>query len=110
MQNTKLLMDGLIKTLESQKQRALLTARKLLQDKAIVIENDIRGLLRNFGLKVGIVGLIKFEERIFELVEGMPLARQTASVVVALRCRTWPIAHPSIQEKIMHHQNTGSNT
>lgn len=28
-------------------------ARKLLQDKAIAIENDIRGLLRNFGLKVG---------------------------------------------------------
>jgi transposase len=43
------------KTLTSQKRRALLTARKLLQEKAIAIENDIRGLLRNFGLKVGIV-------------------------------------------------------
>jgi len=38
-----------VKTLASQKQRALLTARKLLQGKAIAIENDIRGLLRNFG-------------------------------------------------------------
>ena len=45
-----------VKTLASQKQRALLTARKLLQGKAIAIENDIRGLLRNFGLKVGVVG------------------------------------------------------
>ena len=45
-----------VKTLTSQKRRALLTARKLLQEKAIAIENDIRGLLRNFGLKVGIVG------------------------------------------------------
>ncbi|MGO8847823.1 MAG: IS110 family transposase, partial [Methylocella sp.] len=47
-----------VKTLASQKRRALLTARKLLQEKAITIENDIRGLLRNFGLKVGVVGLI----------------------------------------------------
>ncbi|MER9972123.1 IS110 family transposase, partial [Mesorhizobium sp. M0060] len=61
-----------VKTLTSQKRRALLTARKLLQEKAIAIENDIRGLLRNFGLKVGVVGTVKFEQRIHELVEGMP--------------------------------------
>ena len=45
-----------VKTLASQHRRALLTARKLLQEKAIAIENDIRGLLRNFGLKVGPIG------------------------------------------------------
>jgi transposase len=61
-----------VKTLTSQKRRALLTARKLLQEKAIAIENDIRGLLRNFGLKVGMIGVIKFEIRILELVDGMP--------------------------------------
>lgn len=61
-----------VKTLASQKQRALLTARKLLQGKAIAIENDIRGLLRNFGLKVGVVGAVKFEQRIRDLVEDMP--------------------------------------
>jgi transposase len=60
-----------VKTLASQKRRALLTSRTLLQEKAIAIEND-NGLLRNFGLKVGVVGLIKFEERIFELTDGMP--------------------------------------
>jgi transposase len=60
-----------VKTLTSQKRRALLTARKLLQEKAIAIENDIRGLLRNFGLKVGVVGTIKFGERIHDLLEGM---------------------------------------
>jgi transposase len=43
-----------------------------LQDKAIAIENDIRGLLRNFGLKVGVIGVVKFDGRIRELVEGMP--------------------------------------
>ena len=61
-----------VKTLTSQQRRALLTARKLLQEKAIAIENDIRGLLRNFGLKVGVVGEIGFDDRIRELVEGMP--------------------------------------
>ncbi len=33
--------------LASQKRRALLAARKILQEKALAIENDIRGLLRN---------------------------------------------------------------
>jgi transposase len=61
-----------VKTLASQNHRALLTARKLLQEKALAIENDIRGLLRNFGLKVGIVGSSKFEARIRELIEDRP--------------------------------------
>src|SRR5262245_19933610 len=50
----------------------LLTHRKLLQSKAIAIENDLRGTLRNFGLKVGMVGKVKFEVRIRELVENLP--------------------------------------
>src|SRR5580692_4558396 len=45
-----------VKTLRSQKLRMLLTHRKLLQSKAIAIDNDLRGTLRNFGLKVGMVG------------------------------------------------------
>ena len=61
-----------VKTLASQHRRTLLTARKLLQEKAIAIENDIRGLLRNFGLKVGIIGKVRFEDRIRELVAGLP--------------------------------------
>ena len=44
-----------VKTLRSQKLRMLLTHRKLLQSKAISIDNDLRGTLRNFGLKVGVV-------------------------------------------------------
>jgi transposase len=50
----------------------LLTHRKLLQSKAIAIENDLRGTLRNFGLKVGMAGTLKFEARIKELVENLP--------------------------------------
>src|SRR5882757_7022899 len=61
-----------VKTLRSQKLRMLLTHRKLLQSKAIAIENDLRGTLRNFGLKVGMVGKVRFEARIQELDENMP--------------------------------------
>jgi transposase len=60
------------KTLRSQKLRMLLTHPKLLQSKAIAIENDLRGTLRNFGLKVGIAERTKFEARIKELVEDLP--------------------------------------
>ena len=60
-----------VKTLRSQKLRMLLTHRKLLQSKAIAIENDLRCTLRNFGLKVGMVGAAKFEARINELVENL---------------------------------------
>jgi transposase len=59
-----------VKTLRSQKQRMLLTHRKLMQSQAIAIENDLRATLRNFGLKVGVVGRVKFEARIKELVEN----------------------------------------
>src|SRR5258706_3680035 len=74
-----------VKTLASQKRRALLTARKLLQEKAIAIENDIRGLLRNFGLKVGVVGTVKFEQRIRELVEGVPDLDELMEVLLDAR-------------------------
>ena len=60
-----------VKTLRSQKLRMLLTHRKLLQSKAIAVENDLRATLRNFGLKVGMVGTVKFEARIRELVENL---------------------------------------
>jgi transposase len=74
-----------VKTLTSQHRRALLTARKLLQEKAIAIENDIRGLLRNFGLKVGVVGPVGFDTRIRELVDGMPELAEIAVSLLAAR-------------------------
>ncbi len=70
-----------VKTLTSQKRRVLLTARKLVQEKSIAIENDIRGMLRNFGLKVGVVSTVGFEARIRELIEDMP---DLASIMLPL--------------------------
>jgi transposase len=45
-----------VKTLAAQEQRMLLTSRKLLQRKLLDVESDLRGTLRNFGLKMGVVG------------------------------------------------------
>jgi len=74
-----------VKTLTSQRRRALLTARKLLQEKAIAIENDIRGLLRNFGLKVGIVGTVGFDKRIRELIDDIPDLGEIMKPLLAAR-------------------------
>src|ERR1700692_3884553 len=72
MMRAGLYRPGPVKTLRSQNLRMLLTHRKLLQSKAIAIDNDLPGTLRNFGLKVGIVGTVKFEARIEELVDNLP--------------------------------------
>src|SRR5215207_5944657 len=61
-----------VKTLVSQEQRMLLTSRKLVQRKLMDIECDMRGTLRNFGPKVGVVSSIGYEARIRNLVEGFP--------------------------------------
>ena len=61
-----------VKTLVAQEQRMLLTSRKLLQRKLLDVESDLRGTLRNFGLKVGVVSNFRFEGRVRELVGGFP--------------------------------------
>jgi transposase len=74
-----------VKTLRSQKLRMLLTHRKLLQSKAIAIDNDLRGTLRNFGLKVGMVGAAGFEARIKELIESFPDLAVLVEPLLAVR-------------------------
>jgi transposase len=70
---------------EAQHGLLLLTHRKLLQSKAIAIENDLRGTLRNFGLKVGMVGKMKFEARIKELIENLPDLAVLVEPMLAVR-------------------------
>jgi transposase len=74
-----------VKTLRSQHRRVLLSARKLLLEKAIAFENDIRGLLRNFGLKVGAVGNGGFEPRIRELIDDRPELQEIMLPLLAAR-------------------------
>jgi transposase len=74
-----------VKTLASQEKRMLLTARKLVQRKMLDVDADLRGILRNFGLKVGVVGQAGFETRIRELVEGLPRLAAIVEPMLTIR-------------------------
>jgi transposase len=74
-----------VKTLASQEKRMLLTARKLVQCKMLDVDADLRGTLRNFGLKVGVVGQVGFEARIRELVEGLPRLAAIVEPLLTIR-------------------------
>jgi transposase len=74
-----------VKTQLAQEQRMLLTSRKLLQRKLLAVECDLRGTLRNFGLKVGVVSTGKFEARIRELVTGSPRLAPMVEPLLAVR-------------------------
>lgn len=74
-----------VKTLASQERRMLLTSRKLLQKKLLDVESDLRGTLRNFGLKVGVVSQHRFEARIRELVDCLPRLAAIVEPVLIVR-------------------------
>src|SRR6202158_4745535 len=74
-----------VKTLAAQEQRMLLTSRKVLQRKLLDVESDLRGTLRNFGLKVGAVSRSRYEVRIRELVAGFPRLAAIAAPLLAVR-------------------------
>ena len=50
--------------------RALLTSRKSVKDAIINIELSLRGLLRNFGLRVGPISKGRYDVRVRELIAG----------------------------------------
>src|SRR5829696_5970775 len=74
-----------VKTLASRQERMLLTTRKLLRDKLQDMENELRGTLRNFGLKVGVVSPGRFEARIRELVAGHLRLEMIVAPLLAVR-------------------------
>jgi transposase len=61
------------KSVSAQETRAVLGARKAIQQNMIALEMSLRGLLRNFGLKVGAISRCRFEARIRELPDGNPM-------------------------------------
>ena len=58
-----------VKSAESQRLRTLLGCRKLVVRKLVDVENEIRGTLRAFGLKVGSVSRGRFAARVTALTE-----------------------------------------
>jgi transposase len=73
------------KSIGVQETRAILTARKLLQSKLHDIEMSLRGILRNFGLKVGKVTRAQFAARIEDLVCGHPTLEALGKSLLAAR-------------------------
>src|SRR5213595_3816575 len=74
-----------VKTLVAQEQRMLLTSRKLLQRKLLDVESDLRGTLRNFGLRVGVVSGSRYEARVRELVAAFPRLAAIAEPLLSVR-------------------------
>jgi len=73
------------KSVGSQEIRALLVGRKLLLGKLLDVEFSIRGILRGFGLKMGLVTRKSFEGRVRELSAGQPMLEQIGSAMLAAR-------------------------
>ena len=73
------------KSVTAQEMRALLTARNSLQQAAIKLELSVRGVLRNFGHKMGKISKSRFDERVRELIEGNEML--TAMSLPILRVR-----------------------
>ena len=61
-----------VKSEEAQRTRMLLVNRQQLLTKALDIENSVRGSLKVFGLRVGVVARRGFEARVLDLVAVDP--------------------------------------
>ena len=94
-----------VKTLVAQEQRMLLTSRKLLQRKLLDVECDMRGTLRNFGLKVGTVSTRGSEARIRELVEGFPKLAAIVEPLLTVRRvmrQQFAVLHKMLLDTVRH--------
>ena len=91
-----------VKTLVAQEQRMLLTSRKLLQRKLLDVESDLRGTLRNFGLKVGVVSGGRYEARVRELVGDFPRLAAIAEPLLSVRRVNAPAVRRPAQDAARH--------
>lgn len=73
------------KSQPAQEARALLSARRRLKDKAQDVQKSLRGLLRNFGLKLGRADGKAFDPRVRALVEGHPVLEAIAEAMLKAR-------------------------
>lgn len=74
-----------VKTPTSQRIRTVLTARQLLRNKLQDVENEIRGLIRNFGYHLGKVTARDFEPRVRELIADTDLHVVADALLLARR-------------------------
>ena len=73
------------KSVSSQEMRALLTSRKSVLDALVDMELSLRGVLRNFGLKLGQVSKVRYETRVRELIAGNAMLEAAAEPILRAR-------------------------
>ncbi len=73
------------KSVPAQETRVLLTARKAIQKVLIQLELSVRGVLRNFGLKMGPVSKGRYDQRVRDLASGNAVLK--AAIEPILRAR-----------------------
>ena len=73
------------KTVSSQETRALLSSRKSVLDAIVNMELSLRGVLRNFGLKLGLVSKGRWETRVRELIAGNAMLEAAAAPILSAR-------------------------
>lgn len=89
------------KSVSAQEVRAVLGARKAIQQSMIALEMSLRGLLRNFGLKVGAISRGRFDSRIRELAGGNAMLE--AATTPMLRARASLRQELAVLEKKVRH-------
>lgn len=73
------------KSVSAQEVRVILSARKAIQQNMLALEMSLRGLLRNFGLKVGAISRGRFEHGIRELADGNAMLEMATSPMLRAR-------------------------
>ncbi len=74
-----------VKSQASQELRLLLTNRRTLLQQRVGLENEIRGTLKAFGIKVGVVSKGGFEVRVRELLADRPRLLAMIEPMLAVR-------------------------
>lgn len=76
-----------VKTRSSQEIRTLLNTRKTLQSQMLDLQNNIRGVLKNYGLKVGQVSEAGFAARVRKLIADEPALQEAIEPLLEM-CET----------------------
>lgn len=85
MVRTRLHREVHVKTRASQEIRTLLNTRKTLQSQMLDLQNNIRGSLKNYGIKVGDVSEAAFAARVRELVADEPALQEALEPLLEVR-------------------------
>lgn len=76
-----------VKSLKAHQRKALLIARHQLVQVRVRIDNQLRGILKTFGLVIGKCGYDRIGQRALELAEGQPGVDGVVAAMVAVRDR-----------------------